>query len=99
LVTSGEGETIKRISLATNAVTGTIMFDTNQDVGNIAIAHGGAVAVAVGDFKVGVLSLADGTVTSTFSLAGRSVAVTPDGHRALVTGAGASGKVYVLALP
>jgi DNA-binding beta-propeller fold protein YncE len=99
LVTSGEGETIKRISLVTNAVTGTIMFETNQDVGNIGIAHGGAVAVAVGDFKVGVLSLADGSVTSTFSLTGRSVAVTPDGHRALVTGAGAGGKVYVLALP
>jgi DNA-binding beta-propeller fold protein YncE len=99
LVTSGEGDTIKRISLATNAVTDAITFDTNQDVGNLAIAPNGKVAVAVGDFKVGVINLADGSVTSTFSLAGRSVAITPDSRRALVTGAGATGQIYVIALP
>jgi len=99
LVSSGEGDTIKRISLATNAVTGEITFETNQDIGNLAIAPSGKVAVAVGDFKVGVLDLTNGSVTATFSLAGRSVAITPDSHRALVTGAGATGQLYVIALP
>jgi DNA-binding beta-propeller fold protein YncE len=98
LVSSGEGDTIKRVSLTTNAVTGSIMFATNQDVGNLAVVPSGKLAVAVGDFTTGVINLADGTVASHFSIAGRSVAVTPDGHRALVTGAGAGGKLYVLPL-
>jgi DNA-binding beta-propeller fold protein YncE len=99
LVTSGEGDTIKRVLFGTKTVYGTIPFGTNQDVGNIALSPSGTVAVAVGDFKIGVIKLPDATVTRTFSLAGRSVAITPDSHRAIVTGAGATGKVYVVPLP
>jgi DNA-binding beta-propeller fold protein YncE len=99
LVTSGEGDTIKRVLFGTKTVYGTIAFETNQDVGNIALSPSGTVAVAVGDFKIGIIKLPDATVTRTFSLAGRSVAITPDGRRALVTGAGATGKVYVVPLP
>jgi DNA-binding beta-propeller fold protein YncE len=99
LVSSGEGDTIKRISLASNTVTGMITFETNQDVGNLAIAPNGKLAVAVGDFKIGIIKLSDGSVARSFSLAGRSVAISPDSHRALVTGAGATGKVYVVPLP
>jgi hypothetical protein len=99
LVASGPGEPIKRVSLATNAVTGSITFGSNQDVGNIAVTPGGQVAVVVGDFAVGVLTLADGKVAAKYELAGRSVAITPDGARALVTGAGATGQVYVIGLP
>jgi len=99
LVTSGEGDTVKRISLMTNAVTATIMFESNQDVGNIAIAPNGRYAVVAGDFKAGILSLADNTVVSSPPIAGRSVAITPDSGRALVTGAGATGKLYVIKLP
>jgi DNA-binding beta-propeller fold protein YncE len=99
LVSSGEGDTIKRISLASNTVTGMITFETNQDEGNLAIAPSGKLAVAVGDFKIGIINLADGSVARSFSLTGRSVAVTPDSKRALVTGAGATGKVYVVPLP
>lgn len=99
LVSSGENDTIKRISLTTSKVTGTIPFDSNQDVGNIAVTPDGKHAVVVSDFTVGVLSLADGTVATTYALAGRSVAVTPDSGRALVTGAGTGGKLYVIKLP
>jgi DNA-binding beta-propeller fold protein YncE len=99
LISSGEGQPIKRVSLAASAVTGMIDHDSNQDVGNLAIAPDGKHAVVVGDAEVAVVSLADGKVVSTHALAGRSVAVTPDGSRALVTGAGATGKVYVIKLP
>jgi len=99
LVSSGEGDTIKRISLTSNTVTGMITFETNQDVGNLAIAPNGKLAVAVGDFKIGIINLTDGGVARSVSLTGRSVAITPDGHRALVTGTGATGKVYVIPLP
>jgi len=53
----------------------------------------------VGDFKIGIINLTDGGVARSVSLTGRSVAITPDGHRALVTGTGATGKVYVIPLP
>lgn len=99
LVSSGEGEMIKRVSLATSAVTGTLAHDSNQDVGNLAVTPDGKYAVVVSDFEVAVLSLADGTVAAKHELAGRSVAVTPDGTRALVTGAGATGRLYVIKLP
>jgi DNA-binding beta-propeller fold protein YncE len=99
LVSSGEGDTIKRISLTTNAVTGTIAFATNQDVGNLAISSDGKFAVAVGDFEVGVISLASGAVVASYALAGRSVAITPDSQIAFVTGAGAGGKLYALPMP
>ena len=85
LIASGDGDTIKRVSLASNAVTGSIEYASNQDPHNIAITPDAALAVAVGSFNVGVLSLSSGTVVKTFSGGGRSVAITPDGRRALVT--------------
>lgn len=96
LIASGDGDTVKRVSLATSAVTGSIEFASNQDAHNIAISSDGALAVVVGSFDVGVLSLASGTVVETFGGGGRSVAITPDGKRALVT-AGSTLRVYSLA--
>jgi hypothetical protein len=80
-------------------VTGSINYASNTDVGNIAIAPNGRTAVAVGSFDVGILDIPSQSVVSTFSFAGRSVAITPDGTRALVTGAGSTGKLHVLKLP
>jgi DNA-binding beta-propeller fold protein YncE len=99
LATSGSGDTVKLISLTTNAVTGSIAYASNSDVGNIAIAPGGQTAVVVGDFDVGILSIATSSVVTKLPGAGRSVAITPDGKRALFTGAGASGKLHVIKLP
>ncbi len=95
LIASGDGDTIKRLSLATNAVTGSIDYASNQDPHNIAISPDGALAVVAGSFDVGVLSLASGEVLWTFSGGGRSVAITPDGQRALVT-RGSTVRVYSL---
>jgi len=95
LVASGDGDTIKRVSLSTNTVTGSIDYASNQDPHNIAVTSDGALAVAVGSFDVGVLSLSTGTVVETFAGGGRSVAITPDGARALVT-AGSTLRVYLL---
>jgi hypothetical protein len=57
------------------------------------------MAVVVGSLNIGVLTLADKTVAATYPGAGRCVAITPDGTRALITGAGSGGKVFVLKLP
>ena len=99
LVSSGDRDNVKVLSLATNAGTGTVAFATNTDVANLAISSDGRFAAAVGDFNVALISLGAGGVAYTYMLAGRSVAFTPDGQRALVTGAGAAGKVYVIAVP
>ena len=96
LIASGDGDTIKRVSLGSNAVTGSIDYASNQDPHNIAITPDGTRAVAVGSFDVGVLSLSSGTVSKTFSGGGRSVAITRDGKRALVT---LGSDVRVFALP
>ena len=85
LVTSGEGDTVKIISLATNTVTGTIDFASNQQVHNIAITPDGIRAVVAGDFEVGILSLIDNTVLARYPVTGINVAVTPDSSTALVT--------------
>lgn len=95
LIASGDGDTIKRVSLASNAVTGSIDYASNQDPHNIAVTPDGTLAVAVGSFNVGVLSLTTGTVLQTFSGGGRSVAITPDGKRALVT-LGSNLRVFAL---
>ena len=95
LVASGDGDTVKRVSLSTNAVTGSFDYASNQDSHNIAISPDGTCAVVVGSFDVGVLSLSTNTVTKTFSGGGRCVAITPDGKRALVT-IGSTLKVYAL---
>jgi DNA-binding beta-propeller fold protein YncE len=95
LIASGDGDTIKRVSLANNTVTGSIDYASNQDPHNIAITPDGTLAVAVGSFDVGVLSLGSGTVAKTFPGGGRSVAITPDGKRALVT-QGDTVRVYSL---
>jgi DNA-binding beta-propeller fold protein YncE len=96
LIASGDGDTIKRVSLVSDTVTGSIDYASNQDPHNIAITADGTLAVAVGSFDVGVLDLESGTVIKTFSGGGRSVAITPDGKRALVTLGDA---VRVFALP
>ena len=97
LVASGDGDTIKRVSLASNAMTGSIDYAANEDPRNIAVTPDGTLAVAVGSFDVGVLSLATGQVLKTFSTGGRSVAITRDGKRALVT-LGSTLRVYSLQL-
>jgi DNA-binding beta-propeller fold protein YncE len=95
LVASGDGDTIKRVSLSSNSVTGSIDYASNQDPHNLAITPDGSLAVAVGSFDVGVLALATGTVAKRFSGGGRSVAITPDGKRALVT-QGSTLRVFAL---
>jgi hypothetical protein len=56
------------------------------------------LAVVVGSFDIGVLPLADNTVAATYLAADRCVALTSDGIRALITGAGSGAKVYILKL-
>jgi hypothetical protein len=48
LVASGDGDLIKRVSLPSNVMTGSIDYGSNQDPHNIAITPDGAAAVAVG---------------------------------------------------
>jgi DNA-binding beta-propeller fold protein YncE len=98
-VTSGDGDTVKPITLSNNTVGTPIDFASNSEVCNIALTPDGAHAVVVGDFSTAVLDLAAGTVAMSYTIAGRCVAITPDGTRALVTGAGAAGKLYVVKLP
>jgi YVTN family beta-propeller protein len=85
LVASGEGDTVKVISLATNTVTTTIPFASNQQFHNIAISPDGIRAVVVGDFEVGILSLIDNTVLATYPVTGINVAITPDSNTVLIT--------------
>ena len=99
LVTSGGGDTVKRVSLTNRNVVAPISFESNSEVCNVAITPNGRLAVVVGSFNIGVLRLADNAVAATYSGAGRCVAITPDGTRALITGAGSGGKVFVLKLP
>jgi len=96
LVTSGPSDTVKVISLTSNTVTASIPFESNDDVGNVAITADGLHAVVVGSFYVGVITLGTNTVKS-HSGGGTSVAVTPDGTRALVTSS--DGNLYVLKIP
>jgi DNA-binding beta-propeller fold protein YncE len=96
LVASGDGDTVKRIALTSNSMTGSIDYGSNQDPHNLAISPDGKLAVAVGSFDVGLLSLQTGSVLKTFSGGGRSVAITPDGKRALVT---SGSKLRVFSLP
>jgi DNA-binding beta-propeller fold protein YncE len=99
LVTSGELDTVKTIDLATNTVGAPIAFDTNQEVCNVAITPNGKYAVAVGDLRSALLSVETGEPIAEYAGAGRCVAIAPDGGRAFVTGAGASGKLFVIKLP
>mgnify|MGYP001555835914 CR=1 FL=1 len=87
LVASGDGDTVKRISLTSSTVTGAVDFASNTDTHNIAVTPDGTRAVVVGSLEVGLLSLAGaGSVVRRWSLGGgASVAITPDGTRALVT--------------
>jgi YVTN family beta-propeller protein len=95
LVATGASEGIKRLEFAHRAPTGTIDFKTNQDVGSLANDN---LLVAVGDTTTALIYLPGPTVVATYQLAGRSVALTRD-KRALVTGAGEAGQVYVIGLP
>ena len=99
LVTSGGADTVKRVSLTSNTVTAMIDFESNSEVDNVAIRPAGDYAVVVGSFKVAILSLVANAVVSTHPAAGKCVAITPDGTRALITGAGSGGKLHVLKLP
>jgi len=99
LVTSGGGDTVKRVSLTSKSVVAPISFESNSEVCNVAITPNGKLAIVVGSFNIGLLRLADNAVAATYSGAGRCVAITPDGTRALITGAGSGGKVFVLKLP
>jgi len=96
LVTSGPSDTVKVVSLASDTVTSSIAFESNEDVGNVAITADGLHAVVVGSFFVGVITLGANTVKS-YPGGGNSVAVTPDGTRALVTNS--NGNLYVLKVP
>lgn len=97
LVVSGDGDTVNRVSLSSNTVTGAIDYAGNQDSHNVAITPDGSHAVVVGSFNVGLLSLAGaGSVVCKWSGGGRSVAITPNPARALVT---LSDKLRIFTLP
>lgn len=96
LVASGENDTVKRIDLASNVVTATIPYASNQDVHNIAIAPDGSTAVAVGDFDTALISLVSNTVPNVYPGGGGSVAITPDGKRALVTTSSLGGAIRII---
>lgn len=85
LASSGEGETVKRISLASNAVTSTIDCGSNQATRNVAVTPDGAHAIVVAPFDTCIVALATGTVETTYDVGGNNVAVTPDGRLAVVT--------------
>jgi len=99
-VTSGGSDTVKPIDLATNTVGTGLPFESNSEVCNLAIAPDGKHAVVVGSFNIAILTLgATPAVGSMYSVAGRCAAIAADGSRAFVTGAGATGKLYVVKLP
>ncbi len=99
LATSGSSDPVKLIALSTGTVTGTIDYASNTDVGNLAITPNGKLAFVAGDFDVAILDIKTKKVLTKLPGAARSVAITPDGKRALFTGAGAQGTLHVIALP
>ena len=109
---TSEGETggVRSIDLTTNTAGDAIPFAPNHDYCGIAISPVGATAVVAGNSEllaaepsVAVLDLASRKVTVTYPIAGRCVAVTPDGTRALVTSfpseTAQQAMLYVIALP
>lgn len=99
LVSSGQSDTIKRISLSTNTVTATFPYGSNQDAHNVAITPDGTIAVVVGDFDIGILSLVTNTLITTYPGGGNSVAITPDGETALITSSSGGGTVKAIEIP
>lgn len=85
IVTSDGSDTVKIISLASNTVTATIPYASNQDTHNVAITPDGSKAVVVGFFDVAIISLTTNAVLATYPNGGGSVAITPDGTTALIT--------------
>ena len=85
IVASGEGDTIKRINLATNTVVGATPFGSNQDYHNVAITPDGSQAVVVGDFNTALISLTTDTVVTLYPDGGSNVAISPDGKSAYIS--------------
>ncbi len=96
-VSSGEGDTVKKVDIAGASVTGSVSYGTNQKPNNLAVNKAGTYGVAAGDFDIGFLSLGDGGVT-TSGVGGVDVAITPDGGQALVT-SGTYLRVFYLPYP
>lgn len=85
VVTSGEGDTVKRIDLASNSVAGTVAFGSNQQFHNVAITPDGNYAVVVGDFNTALISLKTDSVVAQYPDGGTNVAVSPDGKFAYIS--------------
>ncbi len=78
-------DSVKIISLSTNAVTGVVPYTSNSSFHNVAITPDDKFAFVVGDFDVAVISLDGDSVAQTFSGTGQNVAISPDGMKAYVT--------------
>lgn len=89
-----QGDSLQRVSLATNAVTKTLSPIYSTAFQGIAITADDKFAFAVGSFEKIVVSLADNKVIQTFSTGANSAATTPDGLRFYVTD-GVNGTVRV----
>lgn len=95
VVTSAQGDTVKRINLPTNTVTATIPFESNQSYHNVAITPDGSQAIVVGDFTTALISIKNDSIVMTYPDGGSNVAISPDGRFAYIS-AYASGNVVLV---
>jgi DNA-binding beta-propeller fold protein YncE len=95
LVAAGEGDTIKRIDLATNSVVGVTNFGSNQNYHSVAITPDGSQAVVVGDFATALISLTNDTVVTQYPVGGGNVVISPDGKFAYISAADDGGNVLL----
>jgi len=80
-----QGDSLKRVSLATNAPTHVLSDIYSTALQGIAITADDRYAFVVGSFQKVVVDLSTNTVIQTFSAGGTSVAVMPDGSKFFVT--------------
>ena len=85
VITSGQGDAVKRIDLATNSVVGSVSFDSNQSFHNVAITPDGSYAVVVGDFNTALISLKTDSIVAQYPDGGSNIAISPEGKIAYVS--------------
>lgn len=80
-----QGDSLKRVSLATNAATKFLSDIYSTALQGIAVTADDHYAFVVGAFEKVIVDLTRDTVIQTFTAGGTSVAVMPDGSRFFVT--------------
>jgi len=80
-----QGDSLKRVSLTTNAATKILSDIYSTSLQGIAITSDDKYAFVVGSFQKVIVDLASNSVIQTFTAGGTSVAAMPDGSRFFTT--------------